>query len=177
MDEVDFLVKKFQEEKDVKAYEKLYNMYHESMLGVIHNILQDEDLSKDILQEVFLKVWDNIESYSPKRGRFFTWLLNISRNAAIDKTRSKEYKDLKKNQNIDIFVHISQPEEREVDDQEKMLYANIKKLSEKCRKLIDLIFYKGYTQKETSEALEIPLGTVKTRSRSCLSSLKLSLNP
>lgn len=146
------------------------------MLGVIQNIIQDEDLSKDLLQEVFLKVWDNIESYSPKRGRFFTWLLNISRNAAIDKTRSKEYKQLKRNQSIDIFVNISQPEDKEVSDEEMMLYASIKKLSEKCRKLIDLIFYKGYTQRETSEELDIPLGTVKTRSRSCLSTLKLSLN-
>lgn len=176
MDEVDVLVKKFQEEKDLKAYEQLYDMYSKSMLGVIQNIIQDEDLSKDLLQEVFLKVWDNIESYSPKRGRFFTWLLNISRNAAIDKTRSKEYKQLKRNQSIDIFVNISQPEDKEVSDEEMMLYASIKKLSEKCRKLIDLIFYKGYTQRETSEELDIPLGTVKTRSRSCLSTLKLSLN-
>ncbi|MDO6736582.1 RNA polymerase sigma factor [Wenyingzhuangia sp. 2_MG-2023] len=176
MDAVDVLVKKFQEEKDLKAYEQLYNMYHKSMLGVIYNILQDEDLSKDILQEVFLKVWNNIESYSSKRGRFFTWLLNISRNAAIDKTRSKEYKELKKNQSIDIFVNISQPEEKEISDEEKTLYTKIQKLSENCRKLIDLIFYKGYTQKETSEELDIPLGTVKTRSRSCLNSLKLSIN-
>lgn len=176
MDAVDVLVKKFQEEKDLKAYEQLYNMYHKSMLGVIYNILQDEDLSKDILQEVFLKIWNNIESYSSKRGRFFTWLLNISRNAAIDKTRSKEYKELKKNQSIDIFVNISQPEEKEISDEEKTLYTKIQKLSENCRKLIDLIFYKGYTQKETSEELDIPLGTVKTRSRSCLNSLKLSIN-
>lgn len=176
MDAVDILVKKFQEEKDLKAYEQLYNMYHKSMLGVINNVVQDEDLSKDILQEVFIKVWDNIESYSPKRGRFFTWLLNISRNAAIDKTRSKDFKESKKNQSIDIFVNITQPEEKEIGDEEKLLYSNIKKLSEKCRKLIDLIFYKGYTQRETSEELDIPLGTVKTRSRSCLNTLKLSLN-
>ncbi|NIJ44056.1 RNA polymerase sigma-70 factor (ECF subfamily) [Wenyingzhuangia heitensis] len=174
--DIDNLVKKFQEEKDVLAYQKLYEMYNKSMLGVIDTILQDEDLSKDVLQEVFLKVWDNIESYSPKRGRFFTWLLNISRNAAIDKTRSKDYKLQKKNQSIDIFVNISEPEDREVSDEEKTLIDKVKKLSEKCRKIIDLIFYKGYTQKETSEELDIPLGTVKTRSRSCLSSLKLSIN-
>ncbi|MGY5355441.1 RNA polymerase sigma factor [Wenyingzhuangia sp. IMCC45467] len=174
--DVDNLVQKFQEEKDVLAYQKLYEMYNKSMLGVINNILRDEDLSKDVLQEVFLKVWDNIESYTPKKGRFFTWLLNISRNAAIDKTRSKDYRINKANQSLDIFVNISEQEEKEVSDEEKSLFAKIQKMSEKCRKVIDLIFYKGYTQRETSEELEIPLGTVKTRSRSCLENLRLSIN-
>lgn len=174
--DVDDLVIKFQQEKDLVAYEELYKMYHKSMLGVIDNILKDEDLSKDVLQEVFIKVWDNIESYTPKRGRFFTWLLNISRNAAIDKTRSKDYKIQKRNQSLDIFVNISVPEDREVSDEEKTLFDKVKKMSEKCRKIIDLLFYKGYTQRETSEELDIPLGTVKTRSRSCLNSLKLSIN-
>ena len=174
--DVDHLVKNFQENKNVLAYEKLYEMYNKSMLGVINNILRDEDLSKDVLQEVFLKVWDNIGSYTPKKGRFFTWLLNISRNAAIDKTRSKDYKTSKTNQSLDIFVNIYEQEDKEIDDEEKSLITKIQKMSEKCKKLIDLIFYKGYTQRETSEELDIPLGTVKTRSRSCLENLRLSIN-
>ncbi|MGY5352340.1 RNA polymerase sigma factor [Wenyingzhuangia sp. IMCC45533] len=173
--DVDALVKKFQEEKDVTAYEKLYTMYYKSMLGVIDSIINDEDLSKDILQEVFLKVWNHIESYNVKRGRFFTWLLNISRNAAIDRTRSKEYKTQKRNQSIDIFVNISNLEDDECDDEQIKLIQQIQKLSDKCKKMIDLLFYKGYTQRETSEELELPLGTVKTRSRSCLNKLKTSI--
>ncbi len=173
--DIDVLVQKFQEEKDMVAYEKLYNMYSKSMLGVIDRIINDEDLSKDILQEVFLKVWNNIESYNPKRGRFFTWLLNISRNAAIDKTRSKEYKTQKQNQNIDIFVHISSDVDEGNDDETTNIITQIQKLSDKCKKIIDLLFYKGYTQSETSDELDIPLGTVKTRSRSCLNKLKLTI--
>ena len=91
------------QQKDEKAFERLYTLYSESIFGVINSVLHDTEASEEVLQDVFIKVWDNCESYSSKKGRFFTWLLNIARNAAIDKTRSKSFKNQKKKPYSGIF--------------------------------------------------------------------------
>ena len=58
-------------------------MYGNSMHGVIYNIVRDHDISEEVMQDVFIKAWNNADSYSSEKGRFFTWILNIARNAAI----------------------------------------------------------------------------------------------
>ena len=104
-DKIDLLVVQFQN-KNEKAFEELYGMYSESMQGVIYNIVKDHDIAQEVMQDVFIKAWHKSDSYSSKKGRFFTWLINISRNAAIDKTRSKSFKNNSKNLNSDYFVDI-----------------------------------------------------------------------
>ena len=94
------LINRFQQQ-DTSAFETLYNMYSQSMQGVIYNIVRDNAIAEEVLQDVFIKAWQNASSYSPKKGRFFTWLINIARNAAIDKTRSKAYKNSQQNLNAD----------------------------------------------------------------------------
>ena len=89
------LVERFQQ-KDLSAFEKLYGMYSENICGVINTIVRNNDLAEEICQDVFVKVWNNAESYNSSKGRFFTWVLNIARNAAIDEVRSKSYKNSKK---------------------------------------------------------------------------------
>ena len=80
-----------------KAFSRLYTMYSEAIYGIIYSIVLDENTAEEVLQDVFVKVWNNASSYSINKGRFFTWLLNIARNTAIDETRSKAYKNSKKN--------------------------------------------------------------------------------
>lgn len=161
------------QQKDEKAFERLYELYSESIFGVINNIVRDDGAAEEILQDVFIKVWDNSASYSSKKGRFFTWLLNIARNAAIDKTRSKDYKNQKKNLTQDYFVDIL---EHKSSFSSKIDAIGIKKyieiLEPICKKVIDLLFFKGYTQKEASEELDMPLGTIKTRNRICINKLR-----
>ena len=148
-------------------------MYSDSIFGVIYTILKDHELSQEVLQDVFLKVWDKSQMYQPNKGRFFTWILNIARNTAIDKTRSKAFKNSKKNHSLDFYVDI-------IDDNENLLEKTdaigIKKfvsnLTDKCKKIIHLLYFKGFTQKDAAENLDIPLGTVKTRNRSCLNNLR-----
>jgi RNA polymerase sigma-70 factor (ECF subfamily) len=170
------LIIQFQK-KDVKAFDKLYHYYSDSLLGVIFNIVKDHDLAKDILQEVFIKIWNNAEKYNSEKGRFFTWILNIARNTAIDNTRSKKYKQTKKNLNVQNFVDIIENNE---NFNSKSDFIGIKKfvkqLTEKCKNIIELLFFKGYTQKEASETLEIPLGTIKTRNRNCINELRKMIN-
>ncbi|MGY3793625.1 RNA polymerase sigma factor [Aquimarina sp. 433] len=161
------------QQKNEKAFERIYEMYSENVLGIIYTILKDETLAEEVLQDVFIKIWNNSSSYSEKKGRFFTWILNIARNAAIDKTRSTAFKNAKQNQTADNFVDIL---EQKSNFSNKMDAIGITKyidiLEPICRKVIDLLFFKGYTQKEASEELDIPIGTIKTRNRICINKLR-----
>jgi RNA polymerase sigma-70 factor (ECF subfamily) len=96
--DLDQLVRDFQKQ-DERAFEKLYHMYSNSMHGVIYNIVRDHEIAEEVMQDVFIKAWHKADSYNSSKGRFFTWILNIARNAAIDKTRSKAYKNSGKNLN------------------------------------------------------------------------------
>ncbi|MEO6348551.1 MAG: sigma-70 family RNA polymerase sigma factor [Aquaticitalea sp.] len=170
--QLELLITKFQQ-KDQKAFEELYQMYGDSMHGVIYNIVRDNDIAEEIMQDVFIKAWNNSASYSPEKGRFFTWLLNIARNAAIDKTRSKAFKNSKKNLNAENFVDILQTSES-LDDQTNAIGIKkfVEKLAKKCIEVIELLYFKGYTQLEASEALDMPIGTIKTRNRNCIKELR-----
>jgi RNA polymerase sigma-70 factor (ECF subfamily) len=173
--ELEKLVDKFQK-KEVLAFEALYEMYYQNILGVVYNIVRDESIAEEVTQDVFMKAWNNATSYSRKKGRFFTWLLNIARNAAIDKVRSKSFNKRSKNLDADIFVDILE-DSTNLDAQTDAIGIRkfVNKLADTCKKLIDLLYFKGFTQKEASEKLEIPLGTVKTRNRNCLKSLRIEL--
>ncbi|AWI27292.1 RNA polymerase sigma factor [Flavobacterium pallidum] len=159
--------------KDDRAFTLLYDMYSKNLYGVIYNLVRDREEAEDVLQEVFVKIWKNIETYNESKGRFFTWILNIARNTTIDKLRSKGFNNSRKNLSADNFVHL-------LDDSNKLtnridtigIREFVKKLKPKCIQIIDLLFFKGYTQQEASEELEIPLGTVKTQNRNCMNDLR-----
>ncbi len=166
------LILKFQK-KDEKAFEHLYDMYSDSMLGAIYNIVRDHDVAQEVMQDVFIKAWHKSDTYSSKKGRFFTWMLNIARNAAIDKTRSKDFKTSKQNLNADFFVGILESEDNLDNKTDAIGIAKfVKKLAKKCIEVIELLYFKGYTQTEASEALDMPIGTIKTRNRNCIKELR-----
>jgi len=173
--QLEFLVSQFQK-KDEKAFEKLYNMYSKSMHGVIFNIVRDHELAEEVMQDVFIKAWEKADTYNASKGRFFTWLLNISRNAAIDKTRSKAFKKSSKNLNSDYFVDVLHSSDNLGSKTDAIgIKKFVEKLAEKCIKIIELLYFKGFTQKEASEALNMPIGTIKTRNRNCIQELRDSV--
>ncbi len=162
--------------KDQNAFKSIYDMYSENVYGIVNTILKDDTLSEEVLQDVFIKIWNKAPLYSEKKGRFFTWILNIARNAAIDKTRSKSYKNITQNLTIDSFVDILEDKTNFVSKIDSIgIKKYIQSLEPICKKVIDLLFFKGFTQKETAEELDIPLGTVKTRNRICIDKLKKTL--
>ncbi|MFL9843338.1 RNA polymerase sigma factor [Flavobacterium rhizosphaerae] len=162
--------------KDTKAFTALYDMYSKNLYGVIFNMLNDKEESEDVLQEVFVKIWKNLDSYNESKGRFFTWILNIARNATIDRLRSKSHNNSRKNLSSDNFVHLLDYNTSVTSKIDAIgIKTFIQKLKPKCIKLIDLLFFKGYTQQEASEELEIPLGTVKTQNRNCIKELRTIL--
>ena len=173
--ELDLLLKKFKQ-KDIKAFEELHDMYADSIFGVVNNIVKNNEIAKEITQDVFIKAWNNSASYDSKKGRFFTWILNISRNAAIDYTRSKKFKQTQQNIEIESFSDIMGSSENLDKTTDSIgLKDIIFKLGEKCKLVIDLLYFKGFTQKEASEELKIPIGTIKTRNRNCINDLRALL--
>ncbi|MEP2937614.1 MAG: sigma-70 family RNA polymerase sigma factor [Gilvibacter sp.] len=161
---------------DTKAYNTLYAMYAESVLGIIYNIVRDHDVAQELCQDVFIKVWNKANQYDDSKGRFFTWLINIARNTAIDHLRSRAFKEGKQNLSTDNFVDIlGSGVSLEGQTDAIGIKKYVAHLKERCQHLIDALFFKGYTQQETSEALQIPLGTVKTQIRKCIGDLRSAL--
>ncbi len=159
--------------KDDQSFALLYDNYSKSLYGVIFNLMKNIEESEDVLQEVFIKIWKNIDSYNESKGRLYTWMLNIARNTSIDKLRSKNYNNSQKNLSSDNFVHILEDNSKEINRIDAIgIKEFILKLKPKCIQIIDLLFFKGYTQQEASEELEIPLGTVKTNNRNCMNELR-----
>lgn len=160
-------------QKDERAFTYMYDMYSKSLFAVISNLVREREEAEDVLQEVFVKIWKNIDTYNESKGRFYTWILNIARNTAIDKLRSKGFNNSKKNLSSDNFVHL-------LDDSNKLTHKIdtigirefVSKLKPKCIQIIDLLFFKGYTQQEASDELAIPLGTIKTQNRNCINDLR-----
>lgn len=160
-------------DREVKALEILYDNYSAAMYGVIHRIVQDDSLAEDLLQDVFVKIWNNFFQYDASKGRLFTWMINICRNLSIDKVRSKDFANQNKNQTIEKFVSFEDTQATSSYNPDTIgLKEIVNKLDPEYRKIIDLLFFEGYSQSETAEKLNIPLGTVKTRSRAAIQKLK-----
>lgn len=159
--------------KDDKSFTLLYDNYSKSLYGVIYNLIRNTEEAEDVLQEVFVKIWKNIDSYNESKGRLYTWMLNIARNTSIDKLRSKNFNNSQKNLSSDNFVHILEDSSKTTNKIDAIgIKEFIMKLKPKCVQIIDLLFFKGYTQQEASDELEIPLGTVKTNNRNCMNELR-----
>ncbi len=159
------------------AVEALYDMYSSSLFGVISRIINDTATAEDVLQDTFVKIWNSFPSYSTEKGRLFTWMVNIARNLAIDKIRSKDFKNQNKNQELENNVAF-------IDEQRNTVYKpellGIKELVEKLKpeqkSILDLVYFKGYTHVEAADELGIPLGTIKTRLRMAIIQLRKHFN-
>ena len=163
--------------REKAAAEALYDMYSASLYGVIVRIVNDEALAEDILQDTFVRIWNSFSSYSTEKGRLFTWMVNIARNLAIDKTRSKDFRNQTKNQELENNV-------TSIDEQRNMVYnldfLGVKDLVEllkpEQKSILDLVYFKGYTHVEAADELGLPLGTIKTRLRMAIIQLRKYFN-
>ena len=160
------------QQQNEQAFGYLYDNYSGALFNIINQVVTDREIAADVLQEVFVNIWRKIESYDPGKGRLFTWMLNVARNAAIDKIRSKSYQDNLKNQAMPGDVHgiSNQAVWQPVDDYGLRKLVN--QLKDEQKVLIELSYFQGYTHEEIARALSIPLGTVKTRIRSALLKLR-----
>lgn len=162
--------------KDKLALEYLYDHYSGALYGAIYRIVKKEEVAEEVLQDVFLKIWNRIDSYDPSKGRLFTWMLNLAKNQAIDKIRSKEISRENKTGGIENYVSdvkTGEFAEQQVDS--IGLKEVLAGLPPDQRFIVDHLYLKGYTQAEVAEEFDIPLGTVKTRLRIAMKQLRLIL--
>lgn len=168
----DQLVKEIRAKKP-EALSYLYENYSSAIYGAILRIVIDEEVAQEVLQDAFMKFWDKIDQYDSSKGRFFTWMINISRNLSIDRLRSKEMKKAGKTGDIEDYVtgidaqNLSQQSIDGIGMKELM-----NNLRDEEKFILEMVYFKGYTQSEIAEEYKIPLGTVKTRLRMALKSMR-----
>lgn len=163
--------------KNRDALSYLYDHYSAALNGVVMRILKNEDLAEEILQDVFLKIWNRIGSYDPGKGRLFIWMLNLARNQAIDKTRSKEMSKGKKTDDIGNLVgSVDKENASEMFVDSIGLKEVLEKLPNDQKFVVEYLYFKGYTQSELAEEYNIPLGTIKTRLRMAMITLRSLMN-
>ena len=156
---------------DEAAYQFLFDNYASPLFAIIKQIVSKQEVAEDILQETFVKIWQNITSYDASKGRLYVWMVSVARNISIDrmnsKTLSKQNAPSSFLKNLFITFNV---EESKISDEDlkKVLTA----LPDEEAKLIDLAYFKGFTQEEISKILMIPVNTVKEEMRNTIESLR-----
>ncbi len=158
--------------QDSKGLVLLYEHYSSALYHIVLRIVRREEVAQEVLQDVFVKIWSQSKSYDVGKGKLFTWMSRIAKNAAIDKTRSKNYKATNRTDSIENFVGDSIDFSNNINLKDSGLRKVVSQLDTKYHEIIDYLYFKDFTQSETSEALGIPLGTVKSRSRLALKALR-----
>lgn len=150
----------------------LYDRYGRILYAFTMKMLRSVEDSQDIIQDVFLRVWNRAETYDAAKGSVYAWLVGMTRNRTIDKVRSKGYK--KQGQTVDIASLVAESDEpnphvKTVAEEYRQLVAGaLRSLEADQQKVISLAYFDGYSQSEIAETLRIPLGTVKSRMRKAL---------
>ena len=152
-------------------------MYSTSLYGIIFRIVQQQEIAEDLLQETFVKIWNSFSSFDSTKGRLFTWMVNVARNLSIDKLRSKDFKNNAKNQDIENTVNFIDEQNATALNPDTLGVRDlVKQLKPEQKAILDLVYFRGYTHVEAAEELGLPLGTVKTRLRMAIITLRKYFN-
>ena len=154
---------------------QLFKFYSGALMTIIQAVIPQKEVAEEVLHDVLLKVWTNIDSYDAGKSRFFTWMARIARNAAIDKIRSKNYRKSNKTDEIDDVVSRRKELSQTPSVDHIGVSALLDKLDEDHRPIINLLYLQDFTQSEAAKELGVPLGTIKTRSRRAISQLRTLL--
>lgn len=165
---------------DTDALEKLYDRYSGLLTALARRVLHDPSDAEEILQEVFLQVWNQAGRYDRSRSSVSTWLVLITRSRAIDRLRSRQVKDrtLTSLKQEKTTTHTSPEGSRNVlmGQRRSRLRSELSDLPIEQREVLELAFFKGMTQSEISSSTGIPLGTVKTRTLLAMKKLRKALD-
>jgi len=155
------------------AFSYLYDNYAPVLFGIINRMITDRELAEDVLQESFVKIWHHLSSYDSAKGRLFTWMLNISRNLAIDTLRSKSFRNHMKIRGDENAVSNVSDNLQTAERFDALgIRKNLTLLKNDQREIIELAYFNGFTQDEIAKRLDIPLGTVKTKMRKAIIELR-----
>lgn len=168
--------------RDREAFSRLYDRYAGVLHSTVFRVLNNPDEANDVLQEVFLQLWEKAPSYDPALGKPFSWAMTMARHKAIDRLRA-----LKRRFEFvgEITVEHEEtahdpavgPGEVFTQEQAAQIRAAIATLPYEQRQAIEMAFLGGLTQNEIADTLRQPLGTIKARIRRGMLKLRDSLRP
>jgi len=166
-------------QKDVSAFEQLYDRHSRIVYGLLLRILQQAGTAEEVAQDVFLQLWRNAAQYDESRGPFVPWLLTLARNRALDTLRLKsERQRRREDQTEEMPPVVAVPQyEKELDEKRRAekVRALMGSLNAQQKKAIELAYFEGLSHTEIAAALKEPLGTVKSWIRNGLLRLKEGL--
>ena len=154
---------------DQEAFEHLYRRYARSVFGLALRRLRDRERAEDAVQETFTSVWRSARSYRPDRGPGAPWLYAVARNAIVDRARSRV--DVTPDPPDEPSAEAGPAETAEAGWVAWRVHRAFAELPEHERAVLELAYWGGLSQSEVADYLGVPLGTVKTRTRSGLARL------
>lgn len=150
----------------------LYENYSASLKKQIVRIIDNNENAEDVLQEVYIKIWKNFAKFNTTKGRLYTWMLNIAKNEAIDFLRANKMQNACSSPmdviNAADFADFS----FKIIPEHIGLKELVQGLNPIESDVLNMLYFKGYTQSEVSKILRIPLGTVKSKTRKAYVQLK-----
>lgn len=164
---------------DESALSTIYDRYSAVLFSMLIRILGDRGAAEEVLQDMFLQLWRNAGQFDSSRGSLPAWLMVIGRNRAISRLRGRRDRELLEEKDGDftnIFASTQNIEDEAARaDLARVLQAALTRLPAEQRQAVELAYFEGMTQSEIAAKTGSPLGTVKTRIRTAMQSLKLIL--
>lgn len=160
--------------KDRSAFEVLYDRYEKLIFSFAYRITQDREIAEEVVQDVFVKLWNGTTIYQEHKGSFSSWLLTVTRNKAIDEIRRLKRHNHEPMLEKDELIEQLEDVEKTVEwnEQRKAIRNAVLELKQEQQEIIDLFYFKGLSQQKIADQCELPLGTVKGRIRLALKHLK-----
>lgn len=160
---------------DEDAFAALYDAVASSVYGMILRVLRDPAQTEEVAQEVMVDLWRQASRYDPQRGSARAWMLTIAHRRAVDRVRSAQSSSDREDRAGRLgqdreFDEVAEAVETRMEAQQVRRALQV--LTDLQREAVTLAYYGGYTHREVSELLEVPLGTVKTRLRDGLIRLR-----
>ncbi len=160
---------------DEQALGRLYDAFGAALNGVVLRMVGSEEMAQEVLQDTFVKIWKYAAGYDASKGRPFTWMVNIARNTAIDLLRTAPVRNAGSIQSLDKAVYRQGHDDVSTAVEDADVRDVVGKLKPEHREMIDMAYYKGYSQQEIADNTGMPLGTVKSRTRAALMELRTQL--
>lgn len=173
----ELLFERIARDRDQAAYSEFYDRYSPRIYALLLHMLRAEEDAQDLLQEVFVLIWQKAPQYLESRGNVISWVMSMARNRAVDELRSRRHRDKELETDfpqvnedrpeIDHFmVETKTPDiGLHAADAQREVQKALRELSREQRSIVDMAYFGGLTHLEIADRLEMPIGTVKTKMR------------
>ncbi len=151
-------------QEDRPAFSELYASTHRKLFGIVYRILKNQALSEDVLQEVYLKIWDKASSFDASMSSPITWMASIARNRTIDEVRKNQLPESDHAVDFDLILDDAmQPDDSLIKGQDLLkLEACLADLESPRAAMIKAAYLDGFSRQELADHFVQPLGTIKT---------------